>query len=360
MANPTFLQATSIKMPNSAIWQLTAGFLLLSTLYGCGSLSVQDGAPTKTMDWDSIPDAVPQTEPLSDKGNPDSYSVNGQRYNVNFDTRNFSQQGLASWYGTKFHGKLTSSGEPYDMYKMTAAHKTLPIPCYVRVTNLQTGKKIVVKVNDRGPFVDGRIIDLSYAAAKKLGITQTGTARVQLDLVTPDTPDVVVYAAAASPAPVTATPVTVTPITATPIADTPNATAEVPITQVSATQIPTNQAGTSDGNETQDESISDSTDEQRQVATVESPQSNDAAEMTANANNYYVQIAAFSQRNLAENFRQQLQDLNIVPIKITTLHKADNKIYRVRVGPFSDKQQVQTIETRLTELGYTHSLLIIE
>ena len=327
MATHTFSQATRTAMPNTVLWQFTAGCILASMLYGCGSLSVQDGAPTKTMDWDSIPDAVPQIEPLSDKGNPDSYTVNGQRYKVNFDTRHFSQQGLASWYGTKFHGKLTSSGEPYDMYKMTAAHKTLPIPCYVQVTNMQTGKKIVVKVNDRGPFVDGRIIDLSYAAAQKLGITHTGTAAVQLELATPDTPDtpeVVAYAATPSPAPVT--------VTASAIDDT----------------------------ETGNGTDSDNASTPVLTATVNDAQANVLSNMVPNANNYYVQIAAFTQRNLAENFRQQLLNLNIEPINITTFNKADNTLYRVRVGPFSDKQQVQSIEARLTELGYTQSLLIVE
>lgn len=113
-------------------------------------------------------------------GNPSSYIVMGKRYYVMDSARGFKQKGIASWYGTKFHGRRTSSGEIYNMHAMTAAHKTLPIPVYVKVKNLDNGKTATVLVNDRGPFVDGRIIDLSFAAAKKLGVDGPGTARVEI------------------------------------------------------------------------------------------------------------------------------------------------------------------------------------
>ena len=129
-------------------------------------------------------DAVPKNEPKSRYGNPASYEVRGKRYYVLPTATGYEERGFASWYGTMFHGKRTSSGETYDMYQMTAAHKTLPIPCYVQVTNLDNNKQIVVKVNDRGPFHEGRIIDLSYAAAKKLGITAKGTGKVEVRTVT--------------------------------------------------------------------------------------------------------------------------------------------------------------------------------
>ncbi len=144
----------------------------------------QDGPPDQDVDWQSIPDPTPRAEPHSKRGNPKSYVVMGKRYFVKSSAHGFTQRGIASWYGTKFHGRTTSSGEVYDMYKMTAAHKTLPISCYVQVTNLANNKKIIVKVNDRGPFHQGRIIDLSYAAAKKLGISDTGTGKVEVKTVT--------------------------------------------------------------------------------------------------------------------------------------------------------------------------------
>ena len=122
---------------------------------------------------------VPKTT-RSEQGNPSSYVVFGKRYRVLNSAEGFRQRGVASWYGTKFHGRPTSSGEVYNMYAMTAAHKTLPIPVYVHVKNLDNGRSIIVRVNDRGPFIDGRIIDLSYAAAKKLGVDGPGTANVEI------------------------------------------------------------------------------------------------------------------------------------------------------------------------------------
>lgn len=116
-------------------------------------------------------------------GNPSSYVVHGKRYYVLESSQGFVQRGIASWYGTKFHGRKTSNGETYNMYAMTAAHKTLPIPVYVHVKNLDNGRSTVVRVNDRGPFISGRIIDLSYAAAKKLGVDGPGTANVQISVV---------------------------------------------------------------------------------------------------------------------------------------------------------------------------------
>jgi len=130
---------------------------------------------------------VPTSLPKSESGNPSSYVVFGRRYFVMDNAHGFVERGVASWYGEKFHGRNTSSGEPYDMHSMTAAHKTLPLPTYVRVENLSNGRSVVVKVNDRGPFVNDRIIDLSFAAAKKLGVVGPGTARVEISAVDPGT-----------------------------------------------------------------------------------------------------------------------------------------------------------------------------
>lgn len=121
----------------------------------------------------------------SKRGNPSSYVVFGKRYHVLDSSDGFVQRGIASWYGTKFHGRPTSSGEVYNMHAMSAAHKTLPIPVYVHVKNLDNGRSLVVRVNDRGPFIAGRIIDLSYAAAKKLGVDGPGTANVEIRTVGP-------------------------------------------------------------------------------------------------------------------------------------------------------------------------------
>lgn len=137
------------------------------------------------MDVSKIRDAVPRAEPRSRSGNPSSYTVLGRTYHVMTDSRGYRERGAASWYGTKFHGQRTSSGEAYDMYAMTAAHKSLPLPTYVRVINLQNGREAIVKVNDRGPFRDNRVIDLSYAAATKLGIIGAGTGLVEVQALDP-------------------------------------------------------------------------------------------------------------------------------------------------------------------------------
>ncbi len=175
---------------------IVLGMLML--LSGCGSLQnvthggglrgiTRDGAPSAAdiPDLDRIPDAVPRFEPRSRYGNPASYQVGGRTYYVLDSALGYTEQGVASWYGTKFHGARTSSGDPYDMFKMTAAHKTLPIPCYARITNLQNGRSIVVRINDRGPFEQDRLVDLSYVAAYKLGILATGTGLVRLETIGP-------------------------------------------------------------------------------------------------------------------------------------------------------------------------------
>lgn len=157
-------------------------FLMLSS---CGE--IKDSAPANySKQWHEIPDAVPVAVKPSKYGNPNSYTVMGKTYYLMDSSEGFQQKGIASWYGNKFHGQRTSSGEDYDMYAMTAAHKTMPIPAFVEVTNIDNGRKAIVKVNDRGPFHEGRIIDLSYAAATKLGVAQTGTANVTIRVMTTD------------------------------------------------------------------------------------------------------------------------------------------------------------------------------
>ena len=170
--------------------QLAATLLVISSsLVACSSLktAVQtDDAPANPRDVSDIPDAVPRNEPLSRYGNPKSYKVYGKTYYTLPSSKDYKERGTASWYGTKFHGKRTSSGEPYDLYAMTAAHKTLPLPTYVEVTNLKNGRSVIVRVNDRGPFHDDRLIDLSYTAAAKLDILPYGTGQVEVRAIDPE------------------------------------------------------------------------------------------------------------------------------------------------------------------------------
>ncbi|WP_448549168.1 septal ring lytic transglycosylase RlpA family protein [Thalassotalea fusca] len=142
-----------------------------------------DSTPTRLPSTAELVDAIPRAEAKSKGGNR-NYTVLGKSYKVLQSADNFVEHGVASWYGKKFHGHLTSNGEIYNMYAMSAAHKNLPLPSYVKVTNLDNNKTVIVRVNDRGPFHDGRVIDLSYSAAYKLDMLKTGTANVKLEAIT--------------------------------------------------------------------------------------------------------------------------------------------------------------------------------
>ena len=155
--------------------------------------------PLPPTDLSAIPDAVPRPEPRSAHGNPPFYEVLGRRYFVLTLADGYVERGVASWYGPTFHGGSTSSGEPYDMYAMSAAHKTLPLPTYARVTNLHNGRSVVVRVNDRGPFVANRLIDLSYTAAARLDMLRDGTTLVEVRALTPGVPDLLTRSAQSPP-----------------------------------------------------------------------------------------------------------------------------------------------------------------
>jgi rare lipoprotein A len=180
--------------------------LACMAVVACGSKPARrpyvDGAPGRAVDISKIPQPVPRFEPLSKYGNKNPYSVFGKEYRLLPERAGYLERGKASWYGTKFHGLLTSNREAYDMYAYTAAHKTLPLPTFARVTNLDNGRSITVRINDRGPFVDGRIIDLSYVAAIKLDMHMKGTANVEVEAITPgETPRAVPPVVVAAPVP---------------------------------------------------------------------------------------------------------------------------------------------------------------
>jgi rare lipoprotein A len=178
---------------------------LAALLAGCATTRQRETAPAVTLpplprNLTAIPNAVPHIEPRAAQGNPPFYDVDGKRYYVLATAEGYEATGVASWYGPTFDGLRTADGDRYDMYAMTAAHKTLPLPCYVRVINLSNGRSVVVKINDRGPFVANRLIDLSYVAAAKLGMLPTGTALVEVRAITPGNP-VELTRAAESPPP---------------------------------------------------------------------------------------------------------------------------------------------------------------
>jgi rare lipoprotein A len=184
---------------------------------GRGAYLQGDGPGTDIpANLDAVPDAVPQTEPLHRYANR-PYVALGKSYTPLTVPGRYKERGIASWYGKKFHGQRTSSGEPYDMYAMTAAHPTLPIPSYARVTNLANGKSVVVRVNDRGPFLHERIMDLSYTAAYKLGYVGNGSSEVEVESLAPESN---------APVPTMAEPITVEPLSPAPVAATSAASSQ--------------------------------------------------------------------------------------------------------------------------------------
>ena len=288
--------------------QWTAPLLaVLVLLSGCasGPFSRGDGAPNVHVNINAIPDPVPRHEPRSRYGNPDSYTVLGKTYKTLNSSSGFVERGIASWYGTKFHGRRTSSGEDYNMYAMTAAHKTLPLPTYVEVTNLDNGRHVIVKVNDRGPFHDGRIIDLSYAAAIKLGTNKTGTGRVEIRAIDPDRP------------------------TAHRLAQTR------PAVEVQALPTPGPVV----------------------METIPQPAPQTVASTSANL---YLQVGAFSSRLNAENLRTRLTQLATNPIHIFPGDNPAQPVYRVRIGPLNNDQEAQQLATQLQQQGITNTSVVID
>ena len=179
-----------MRSARGALAALLAAVLLATLLAGCATTRPLGsrpfpGLPPLPKHWQSIPNPVPQYLPPAPRGNPPSYDADGQRYYVLASAAGYDRIGVASWYGPSYNGKYTADGDRYDMYAMTAANKVLPLPTYVRVTDLANGRSVIVKVNDRGPFVANRLIDLSYVAAAKLGMLATGTALVEVRALTP-------------------------------------------------------------------------------------------------------------------------------------------------------------------------------
>ncbi len=316
----------------------TPALLILSLiLSACGTAPKQKVIPVGDLDLDAIPDATPKAEPLSRYGNPESYEEGGQHYWIIPNPKGYVERGLASWYGPDFHGKRTSSGETYDMYKMTAAHKTLPLPTYVRVTNLENGRSVVVKVNDRGPFKKGRIIDLSYVAAAKLGITDNGTATVEIHVLDTGVPtaaessgdsEVVTSGIAApAPLPVEKLPAPATPVPAGAGSGLSAAEAELPAPGEANTQAP-QPAPTPAGPETTAAGADDS-------------------------HGYFIQVGAFSNRQNAERAKQKLVEVQQHPVTISPFQGRYQMLQRVQIGPFESKEQAARLKDTLIELGFT-------
>jgi rare lipoprotein A len=260
----------------------------------------------------AIPDAAPRAEPRSAHGNPPFYDAMGRRYFVLASADGYVERGVASWYGPTFHGNNTSSGEAYNMYGMTAAHKTLPLPTYARVTNLTNGRSVVVRINDRGPFVANRIIDLSYTAAAKLDMLRDGTAIVEVRALAPGAaggvaavPSVAPPASAASPTPAPA--VSATPVAAPALIAEPAAAEQPPV----------------------------------------------AAPSVA----FYLQTGAFSDPANAANQLERLRVAGLASAFIVP-PQGKSQLYRVRVGPVGSVAEYDALAAQLAGLGFADARLV--
>ncbi|MBP9961032.1 septal ring lytic transglycosylase RlpA family lipoprotein [Pseudomonas sp. FFUP_PS_473] len=273
----------------------------------------KDGAPWWDVDVSKIPDATPTVHNGPYKANP--YTVLGKTYYPMGESRNYVAQGTASWYGTKFHGQNTANGEVYDLYGMSAAHKTLPLPSYVRVTNLDNNRSVILRVNDRGPFYSDRIIDLSYAAAKKLGYAETGTARVRVEGIDPQQ----WWAQRGRPAPL--------------VLEQP---------QVAQAQPLSSNTGT----------VEQWTPPPQQHAAAVVPVQ--VASNTAPAGaGMYLQVGAFANPDAAELLRSKLSTMVSAPVFISSIVRNQQTLHRVRMGPISNPGEAQQMQdsVRLANLG---------
>jgi rare lipoprotein A len=278
---------------------------------------------------DSVPDVVPRSEPRSRYGNPPFYDVMGKRYFVLSSSVGYVERGVASWYGPGFHKVRTSTGEPYDMYGMTAAHKSLPLPAYVRVTNLQNGRSIVVRVNDRGPFVGNRIIDLSYTAASKLDMLRNGTAMVEVRSLEPASSNSPLVAQTTAPtlaanaAPVAA-PLTASPLTATDTASPGSPPASVAAPAAAQPSLSTD------------------------VTTVSVPRA------------LYIQAGAFSDPKNAERLVEKLRGGGYGKVFVRDNEIAGRRMYRVRIGPVPDVAEFDRVVAALERVGVSDAHLALD
>ena len=276
-----------------------AALALLCCLAACAPFPAStDHGPGHAVDVSQVPDAVPTDVSPSRYGNPASYTVLGKTYTLAPACKGYHDRGIASWYGTQFHGGRTSDGETYDMYAMTAANKVVPIPCYARVTNLKNGKSVVVKINDRGPFVDNRLIDLSYAAASRLDMLGNGTALVDVQAVTPGETLAPMTTATATPSPVS-------PSAATTVAVAARSQASPAIPQL------------------------------------------------------FLQVGAYAERANAEAALQRLTVAGVAPAFIMPVVDGVRTLYKVRIGPVPDVAGVDALGARLAALGYPDAEIIL-
>jgi rare lipoprotein A len=313
-----------------------------------GSTAV-DGAPNVNVDVSKIPDAVPKKEPLCSYANR-PYVVHGRYYRVLKTAKGYDKVGVASWYGTSFHGKMTSNRETFNLFSMTAASTVLPIPSYVRVTNLENGKQIVVRVNDRGPFDNNRIIDLSYVAAKKLGFAGQGLAKVRVTAIDPDNFDRNQYQK--TPAPVYAE----RKVGPKPVVISENVTSKTKIKPtIISEDSPQKPALVASLGVTATASKTALTT--KDVATTTK---HNSASTTANNTKLYLQVGAFSNFASAQQLSQRIASLINLQTQINQSMNDDKKatVYRVQIGPLDNSKESSRVKKLLENNGINNVVAI--
>lgn len=315
---------------------------------------IKDSAPDEIIDVDAIPEPEVKAEPRSRAGNR-SYAVLGKRYQIRDNAEGYVEEGMASYYGRKFHGRLTSNQEVYDMYAFSAAHKSLPLPSYVRVTNLANGKSVVVRVNDRGPFHAGRVIDLSYAAATKLGFTKQGTARVEVRALTPDDNRGGRRAERIARGEPRAEP-TVEPAPAT-VADH-SVSADEFERWMQAQGIRFAGKPDADRRDTGKPAIS-AAPAAAMLPAAASASSVPARVALADAGDVLLQLASFTARDNAERARDTLQAGGIEALRIDEASVNGQPVWRLRIGPVA-ASRVQELSARAADLGFVSAQIVRE
>lgn len=320
--------------PNNKLLQgyffLLTPLLLAAVLLaaGCGGSSwtamddlSKDGPPRRAVDADRIPDAIPRVEPITAAGNKNPYTVWGKTYRLLPTAAGYRETGIASWYGRKFHGRKTANGETFSMYAMTAAHRTLPIPCYVRVTNLANRRQVIVRINDRGPFHGDRLIDLSYAAAKKLGYEEGGTAQVEVVAIDP-------VAYQSNPVQAPQVPVVAQRVAA------PSPLPKPEVSVASNHQAATNQPGSANRSQLDGRP----------------------------APNAYLQVGAYTTPSAAHQMRAQIATLTDFPVLIqdTAADPHARALFKVLVGPIATRAKLETLRRQLHSQGLFKTFVVYQ
>ncbi|MBZ9568889.1 septal ring lytic transglycosylase RlpA family protein [Modicisalibacter tunisiensis] len=312
------------------VWWRPVALATLLALAGCAGDGARQGGgryamgedayPDSPPDVSQVPDAVPRVEPRAESGNRPTYRVWGKTYHVLSDPQGYAAEGTASWYGKKFQGYDTASGEPYDMYKMTAAHRTLPLPTYARVTNTGNGRSVIVRINDRGPFHGDRLIDLSYAAAARLGILRHGTGHVRVVAIDP-----VAWQARHGTSTAGEGKAVAAAKAATKRRTTGATRAAPAAASPSVSPLPSRKSAAAG-----------------------------ATASGADPGAFYLQVAALGSAGNAERLRRRLQSRLDRPVRVDN----GGRLHRVQVGPVADRPALEALRRELQQAGFAQAFTV--